>query len=80
MMNPLEKQILFSLAIIRTIGSRQRSADEQAHRIQKLNAQRLRLLQQSNAEEANLTTANKTRIALIQFLGRLAEKKIRREI
>lgn len=79
-MNPLERLILFSLAIIRTIGNRQLSPDEQARRIQKLNAERTHLLQQTTFTDANRTLADNARIALVQFLGRLAEKKIRGEI
>lgn len=79
-MNPLEKQILLSLAIIKTIGNPQQSPDKQASRIQKLNAQRVQLLRSVNMAEETLTSADRTRVSLIRFLGRLAEKKIRREI
>lgn len=79
-MNPLERLILFSLAITRTIGNRQLSANEQASRIQKLNAGRVELLQQTNLTDTTKSPADGARIALIQFLGRLADKKLRREI
>lgn len=80
MMHPLEKQILLSLAIIRTIGNRQKSADEQATRIQKLNRQRMQLLASINTGNETLSNADRARVSLIQFLGRLAERKIRSEI
>lgn len=80
MMNSLEKLILLSLAIIRTVGNRQLSPDEQASRIQKLNAERMDLLHQTDLTDSNNTPADHARIALIQFLGHLAEKKIRSEI
>ena len=79
-MNPLEKQILLSLAIIRTIGNQQKTTDEQAKQIQKLNQQRRHLLTVTNMADGTVSTADKTRISLIQFLLRLAEKKIRQEI
>ncbi len=79
-MHPLEKQILLSLAIIRTIGNRQKSADEQATRIQKLNRQRMQLLASINTGNETLSNADRARVSLIQFLGRLAERKIRSEI
>lgn len=79
-MHPLEKQILLSLAIIRTIGNRQKSADEQATRIQKLNRQRMQLLASINTGNKTLSSADRARVSLVQFLGRLAERKIRSEI
>lgn len=79
-MNPLERLILFSLAITRTIGSRQLSATEQASRIQTLNARRVALLQQTNLTDTTKSHADGARIALLQFLGRLANTKLRREI
>ena len=79
-MNPLERLILFSLAITRTIGNRQLSANEQASRIQKLNAERVELLQQTNLTDTTKSPADGARIALLQFLGRLADTKLRQEI
>lgn len=79
-MNPLERLILFSLAITRTIGNRQLSATEQAQRIQTLNARRVELLQQTKLTATTKSPADGARIALLQFLGRLADTKLRQEI
>ena len=79
-MNPLERLILFSLAITRTIGNRQLSVNEEASRIQQLNARRVELLQQTNLTDTTKSPADGARIALLQFLGRLADTKLRQEI
>lgn len=77
-LSPLERVLTLSMKILKTSLSSRIPLEQKGRLLQKLNARQADAL--AKMTELTTTPANNARVALIQYLGRLAESKIREQL
>lgn len=77
-LTPLERVLTLSMRIFKVSQNDRISLDDKGARIQRLNSQRSAVLAEIRTMDSN--AGDNARIALIQYLDRLSDRKIRAQL